>query len=138
MAEYDSKMIGLSSWKAEQQKFMVENGYVETPFGRRRRFPYINNSNYKEAMKAAINVPIQSSASDITHHSAIAIQDEGYPVILTKHDEVIAEAPEEGSEEHRQKIEHIMEETGDKYLPQIKWKADASVKNRWTDAPTLS
>lgn len=138
MAEYDAKMIGLSTWKRNQLKRIVEDGYIETPFGRRRRFPYQNNVNYKEAQKAAVNVPIQSAASDITHHAGVAVQaDDRYNVILTKHDEVIAEAPEEDAEWHRQNIESIMEAAGEKYLPQIKWKADASVKARWTDPPSL-
>jgi len=136
MAEYNTKMLGLNEWKLAQQAFVIENGYIETPFGRRRRFPYINNTNYKEALKAAVNVPIQSAASDITHHAAVAVQKEGYQVILTKHDEIIAEVPEDGAEEHRIRIEQIMEEAGNKYLPNIKWKADASVRARWTDVPT--
>jgi uracil-DNA glycosylase family 4 len=133
---YATRTQGLNEWKRIQQELVIKQGYIETPFGRRRRFPYINNVNYKEALKAAINVPIQSAASDITHHAGVAVQAEGYPVILTKHDEIIAEAPEEDSEWHRKQIESIMEKTGDKYLPQVKWKADASVRARWTDPPS--
>lgn len=43
-------------------------GYAESPFGRRRYFPYINDSDKKKANAAAreaINMPIQSAASDV-------------------------------------------------------------------------
>lgn len=53
-----------------------ELGYVESPFGRRRYVPYINDSNYSQKSRAereAVNMPIQSAASDILLCALIVI-----------------------------------------------------------------
>lgn len=67
----------LSNWLDNTKKFAIENGYVETMFGRRRRLPDLYSSvpTLKEnALRQAINAPIQGTGSDMTLRSIIEIQ----------------------------------------------------------------
>lgn len=61
-------------------EFCRENGYVESRFGRRRYMPYINdtrnNTMRKKNERAAMNMPIQSAASDVLICSLIVLRDQ--------------------------------------------------------------
>lgn len=49
------------------QAFAEENGYIESPYGRREYLPYINDPDLKrknKAIREAVNMPVQSGASD--------------------------------------------------------------------------
>ena len=48
-------------------KFAIKHGYIESPFGRREHLPYINSNDHGKSAKArrsAVNMPVQSAASD--------------------------------------------------------------------------
>lgn len=54
-------------WKQEQGKRVVIDHYVTSLYGRKRRFPLIANKRMlKEIQRQAVNMPIQSSVSDMT------------------------------------------------------------------------
>jgi uracil-DNA glycosylase family 4 len=64
---------GLPAWYKEQEDECKEFGYVESPSGRRRHLPNITlnpagskdaRSRYNEAVRMAINTPVQGFASD--------------------------------------------------------------------------
>lgn len=66
-------------YRGETIDFARRNGYVESPFGRRRYMPYINDSNDSKrhaAEREAINMPIQSAASDVLLCALIIISDQ--------------------------------------------------------------
>ena len=68
----------LSNWLDETKEFAMKNGYVETMFGRRRRLPdlYSSVQTLKDnALRQAINAPIQGTGSDMTLRSIIEIQE---------------------------------------------------------------
>lgn len=52
-------------WANTQKRLAVEQGWVESYFGRRRRWRLITTGNLREVQKEAVNDPIQSTASDI-------------------------------------------------------------------------
>ena len=77
-----------------------ENGYVKTVFGRIRAIPEINNSNYMVRTfgeRAAMNMPLQGSASDIIKLAMVKIFDEfkkenlKSKLILQVHDELVVD-----------------------------------------------
>jgi DNA polymerase I-like protein with 3'-5' exonuclease and polymerase domains len=66
----------VKAWISKQHKFAEKNGYVKTPFGRKRRLPEIYSDiygKYLEAQRQSVNAPIQSIASDFTQFSSILI-----------------------------------------------------------------
>jgi DNA polymerase-1 len=129
--KYEARMKGLLAWKAKTFGTLSRVGYIETPFGRRRRFPYINAINRKDAEKSSINVPIQSTATELANITALKLWKMGYRIMLTSHDEVILEVPVEEAERHVKLVVDTMEQTGTEYFPIIPWVAEGELHERW-------
>jgi DNA polymerase-1 len=96
-----------------------ETGVVKTLFGRRRLTPDLNNKNFQiraEAERRAMNFPIQGTAADIlkramidVHAALPAIAGGRTRMILTVHDELLFEAPEDAAEESAAAVRDLME-----------------------------
>jgi len=65
--------LGVGAWIEREQALARKQGYVTTPTGRRRRFPYIDYDNVAEILRQAINMPVQGTSSDLTMLSMIEI-----------------------------------------------------------------
>ncbi len=86
-------------------KFCRKSGYVNNIFGRRSHFMSINDKNYNIRNfqeRAAINAPIQGSASEIMRLAMIRLSKrlseqkfKKTKILLQIHDELIFEAPKE-------------------------------------------
>ena len=86
-------------------KFCRKSGYVNNIFGRRSHFININDKNYNVRNfqeRAAINAPIQGSASEIMRLAMIRLSkrlnDKKYKktkMLLQIHDELIFETPKQ-------------------------------------------
>ena len=61
------------AWCDDQKRFAYKNQYVESPMGRRRRFPLILRSDGGAVGRQAVNTPIQGTASDFTFSALIRI-----------------------------------------------------------------
>ena len=87
----------------QTKKFCRKSGYVNNIFGRRSHFLSINDKNFNIRNfqeRAAINAPIQGSASEIMRLAMIRLdkrlngeKDERTKMLLQIHDELIFEAP---------------------------------------------
>jgi len=78
VATYYSQFPEILEYKEYTIAYTREHGYVESPFGRRRYMPYINDSKPARrhaAERAAINMPIQSAASDLLLCALIMVQE---------------------------------------------------------------
>ena len=111
-------------------------GYVQSVFGRKRRFPFINRVNSNDARKAAVNMPIQTAASDLTTLAACQLEEEGWPVVLTVHDSVICEVEESRAKECGRRMREIMIGNGEKWFGNVVWKVDIDITDRWAEPPT--
>jgi len=89
----------------ETIKFCRKSGYVNNIFGRRSHFININDKNYNVRNfqeRAAINAPIQGSASEIMRLAMIRLskrlneqKNKNTKMLLQIHDELIFESPKE-------------------------------------------
>ena len=91
----------------------LSKGYVETLFGRKRFFAdwELKNPQMRAAAeRAAINAPIQGTASDIVKKAMIEL-DKSLPIPLVSqvHDELLFECPKEQWEQEKPHIISIME-----------------------------
>lgn len=91
----------------------ISKGYVETLFGRKRFFAdweLINPKMRAASERAAINAPIQGTASDIVKKAMIEL-DQSLPLSLVSqvHDELLFECPKDQWEEEKPHIISIME-----------------------------
>jgi DNA polymerase-1 len=111
---YDEIMPTAVAWREEQFRTVQRQGYVETPIGRRRRWPLVTASNARDVFKQAVNAPIQGLASDLTLISAIRLWKDpefralGGHVLVTVHDSVVGEVPIENAERCAEIIEATM------------------------------
>lgn len=94
-------------------KEAVQVGYVTTMFGRRRYITELASKSMavkKFGERAAINAPIQGSASDLVKLAMIQLyQDLEWPMLLQVHDELVFEVPEDEVDEAKGRIKEIME-----------------------------
>jgi len=123
-----------------------DRGYVETVMGRRRPTPDVQSSNFivrEGAYRAAINMPIQGSAADLTKMAMSKLEDkfrgrrekgEGRSApqqIMQIHDSIMVECREEDSEA----VGKMMKETMESIYPDlgVNLKVDVSIGKNWGD-----
>lgn len=87
----------LEQWIIDQHTNVLRDHYVETPHGRRRRFPLITERERAAIERQAVNTPIQGAASDICLDAmwriTMAIEEEGIDghVLFPVHDSICME-----------------------------------------------
>ncbi|MBC7742033.1 MAG: DNA polymerase I [Bdellovibrionaceae bacterium] len=115
--------------KAHEQK------YVETLFGRRRYIPELDNKNVmikKFGERAAINAPIQGTASDLVKMAMIeVVKGLKIDLLLQVHDELIFEGTESDIKNQVDSIVQTMESVAQLKVP---LKVNFSVGNNWDEA----
>jgi DNA polymerase-1 len=93
---YYSIYDGVNGWILGIQDFVLANGYVELPTGRRRNFPLITRSNKGDILREAVNTMVQGMASEIVYNGMINV-DRNMPTfnkLLTVHDSLLGECYE--------------------------------------------
>lgn len=121
----------LTEWKIQQFKQMRELGYVQTRFGYKRRAHLITNDNHDELKKAAVNAPIQSSASCLTLDSLVYCVNEGIKICHFVHDSLIAEAREDEAKDIGNRIRDIMIDRGNHWFSEVRWDVDVDISDYW-------
>lgn len=132
--------------KINQYRLKIENmaetyGYVTTITGRKRRLPDMqledkDDYRYQEAHRQSLNSVIQGSSADIMKLSMIAIyNDPRYKaldchMIITVHDELIMEVPEDHIKEGAELLVGIMKRVGHSLID-LPMSVDAEVNDYW-------
>jgi DNA polymerase I len=115
------------------------SGVVKTMYGRRRLVPELNSRNGQirsAAERVTVNLPIQGSAADIMKramidvHAALASSQDAR-MILTVHDELLFEVPENRAEEVAQVVRDRMQAAAPLVVPLT---VDIGVGKNWKDA----
>ena len=132
--------------KINQYRLKIENmaetyGYVTTITGRKRRLPDMqledkDDDRYPEAHRQSLNSVIQGSSADIMKLSMIAIyNDPRYKaldchMIITVHDELIMEVPEDHIKEGAELLVGTMKRVGHSLID-LPMSVDAEVNDYW-------
>ncbi len=102
IGEYFSDFPALKEWKTNIEKEAVKNMIIRNENGRIRSFPRTKNQRIlSEIERAAVNMPIQSLEADILKiamrecFNIISKNKSGSSLILTIHDELIFEIPDD-------------------------------------------
>lgn len=95
----DNMLPDLKSYARARANEAKNQGYVESYFGRKRRFPLITSENRGEVERQARNMPIQSAASDLNLLCMLHLWDKReeyniYPM-FSVHDSIIVSIPDE-------------------------------------------
>jgi DNA polymerase-1 len=112
-------------------------GYVETLLGRRRPTPDAQSSNFavrEGALRAAINMPIQGTAADLTKLAMTALDAKlpaGAVQLLQIHDSIMVECDKADVE----KVGKLMKETMEHIYPElgVNLRVDVSSGKSWGD-----
>jgi DNA polymerase-1 len=115
-----------------------KNEYVETMFGRRRRMPELNSRNgtiRQGAERMAVNFPIQGTAADIMKRAMLrvheALRGDKARMILTVHDELVIESPEETATNVGERVREAMQGATELVVPLT---VDVGVGPNWREA----
>ncbi|MFB6467724.1 DNA polymerase I [Cytobacillus sp. Hz8] len=131
---------GVKEYMSEIVRDAKEKGYVSTLLHRRRYLPEITSRNFNIrsfAERTAMNTPIQGSAADIIKKAMIdmanRLVEEGLQarLLLSVHDELIFEAPQEEIERLKIVVPDVMEHTIELKVP---LKVDYAYGSTWFDA----
>jgi DNA polymerase-1 len=142
--KYFERFPGIRDYMEATKKTARANGYVTTLFGRKCHYPRINASNPSERAfneRAAINAPLQGSAADIIRRAMVRMDDAlakaglSAQMLLTVHDELVFEAPDDEVEATLPVVAKVMVEAPE---PAVKLhaplKVDAHAAQNWEEA----
>ncbi len=114
--------------------FASRYGYIESPFGRRERLLYINDSSDRnrsrrnQDIRYAVNMPVQSGAGDILLCALIVLDGKLYEreldtkIVNTVHDNIVLDVPEHEIDVVASLCRDVMEniiEYAKTYMPSI-------------------
>lgn len=138
---YFQRYPGVLAYMERTRAQVVDQGYVETLYGRRLYLPDIHSKNQglrRAAERAAINAPMQGTAADIIKRAMIAVDAwlQATPeldarVILQVHDELVLEVREDQVERLREGLLPLMSGAGELDVPLL---VESGVGGNWDEA----
>lgn len=134
---------GAFEYAERQYQYLKTHGYVKTRFNRYRRFPLLTNDLEDEARKVAAHMVTASEAADLTNLSIVELTNYfkarglNARVVHTMHDSIIIECEKLIAEPIAAMLKRVMEDMGNKYIPEVPWIAEVEVSDRWEPIPNL-
>lgn len=123
-----------NEWMGEMSRKAYEDGYVDGPFGNKRRFPLIPPHDHGAVGRQGVNTPIQGTASHVTLSALIRIHNrlpEGAYIVSTVHDSILIECAKHLVDTVLRIVKEEMEVNLGFDPGGIPFEADADVANRW-------
>ncbi|HGF8732286.1 TPA: DNA polymerase I [Neisseria meningitidis] len=139
---YFARYPGVAEYMQRTKEQAAAQGYVETLFGRRLYLPDIRNKNTNAragAERAAINAPMQGTASDLIKRAMIDVSrwlvsdDLKSKLIMQVHDELVLEVVETELDFVKEKLPQIMAKV-DGGLLDVPLVAEVGVGENWEEA----
>jgi len=130
------RMPRVQQWIYEVRDLVQAQQWVESPLGRRRRFPIIPSDRLgqEEVYRQAVNMIPQSMAADLTTVSFVKLDKLGFHPLLSVHDSILCEVDDECAEEALHEMIRIMETTGTElYGDKVPFVAEGSMGKSWGD-----
>ena len=139
---YFARYPGVAEYMQRTKEQAAAQGYVETLFGRRLYLPDIHNKNANAragAERAAINAPMQGTASDLIKRAMIDVSrwlsDDllQSKLVMQVHDELVLEVPEAELNLVKEKLPQIMAKV-DEGMLNVPLVAEVGVGMNWEEA----
>lgn len=97
-------------WQRRTQQELVDNGEVQTAFGRKFRTPLVCNA---KQLRQIINAPVQSTASDYTLTAALELKDKlkrhDARMLWTTYDSILLNVPERNAQDVAELVVSVMQ-----------------------------
>jgi DNA polymerase-1 len=142
--KYFERFPGIRDYMEATKKIARANGYVTTLFGRKCHYPRINASNPSERAfneRAAINAPLQGSAADIIRRAMVRMDEAltkaglSAQMLLTVHDELVFEAPDNEVEATLPVVAKVMVDAPEPAVKlHVPLRVDARAAQNWDEA----
>ena len=142
--KYFERFPGIRDYMEATKKIARANGYVTTLFGRKCHYPRINASNPSERAfneRAAINAPLQGTAADIIRRAMVRMDDAltkaglSAQMLLTVHDELVFEAPDDEIEATLPVVAKVMVDAPEPAVKlHVPLRVDARAAQNWEEA----
>ncbi|HGG8025749.1 TPA: DNA polymerase I [Neisseria meningitidis] len=138
---YFARYPGVAEYMQRTKEQAAAQGYVETLFGRRLYLPDIRNKNANARAgveRAAINAPMQGTASDLIKRAMIDVRNclsdgIGSKLVMQVHDELVLEVVETELDFVKEKLPQIMAKV-DGGLLDVPLVAEVGVGENWEEA----
>ena len=139
---YFARYPGVAEYMQRTKEQAAAQGFVETLFGRRLYLPDIRNKNANAragAERAAINAPMQGTASDLIKRAMIDVsrwlvsEDLKSKLIMQVHDELVLEVPEAELDSVKEKLPQMMAKV-DEGMLNVPLVAEVGVGMNWEEA----
>jgi len=122
------KYIGGKKYIDRVKREVVQHGYVETLFARKRRLPDAHWHNYK-SHRQAVDAIMQGSAADIINKGLVEIteryQNDKVKIILQIHDEYLILTPKGEGERYGKEIEKMLVDMVKINVP-VEWSVEVA------------
>ena len=116
--EYFKEFHKLKEWIEDNKKFIQQNGFIYSYFGRKRRLPNVTSTDkgiQSHSVRSGLNFLVQSAASDINLLGAIDmneyIKSKGMKarIFALVHDSILAEVPDDEVEHYSEQLQHFIQ-----------------------------
>lgn len=138
MTDFFISIPTAQKWLNNTKRKAIEQGYLETPVGRLRRFGLVTSENQYRIESQACNFPVQSTASDCCLFALMEIHDwlkeTGYgKALLMVHDSIILDVQLEYVDVVSAKLKEVMEQAPIKLFgaSYIQFRADPASAESW-------
>lgn len=140
ISRYFSRYSAVHEYMEKIKDQAIQKGYVETLYGRRLYLPGLQSRNGNEratAFRAAINAPMQGTASDLIKLAMISVHQWlkqnklSSRLIMQVHDELVLEVPDDETTIICKTIPDIMANVAKLKVPLI---ADIGMGDNWDEA----
>lgn len=133
----------LRDWMRELADQALRDQYVDTPLGRRRRFPFVNRAMVGHLRRQAVNTPIQSIASDLCLTALTRVnrrleeEDMDAYILFSVHDSIALEVAEGEVERVAAMIREEMTQNLPIETRGIPFPCDIEVGPNWNDVEKM-
>jgi DNA polymerase-1 len=135
IAQYFNRFPGVRAYMDSVVEQGKKDGFVQSIFGRRRYLPELTSKNGRLRQfgeRAAINAPIQGTASDLVKMAMIDVWREGVPgMILQVHDELLFEISEAEIDRYQTVTRRLMENVSRLKVP---LRVNCAIGKNWEEA----
>jgi len=111
--DYFEEFHKLKDWIEDNKKFIRQNGFIYSYFGRKRRLPNVASTDkgiQSHSIRSGLNFLVQSAASDINLLGAIDMgswikaNSKKARIFALVHDSILAEVPDDEIDEYMQQL----------------------------------
>lgn len=131
----------LKKWRDEQFRLACERGWIESWYGRKRRFPIVTESAAHEIRNQSYNFPIQSTASDTCLLALIRLSNLLDPEIafpiLTVHDSIVFQVRDDKVDEVAKVVKETMEAVPFQHEVDFPFTVELEVGPSWGELEEL-